>query len=81
LVGLQRESVEELLEVLVASNSITDLCQAREINKRQIQNIWTVYPQRYRKFADTLVLTRNPEGLLLNFLPDILKIREFLVNV
>jgi hypothetical protein len=59
----------------------THLCQTRQIDQRQIQHVRTVYPKRYRQLADTLVLTSDSEGLLLDLLSDFFEISEAVVNV
>lgn len=63
------------------SANLKNLCQARQIHQSQIQNIWTVYPERYRQLANTFVLPSHSERLLLNLLPYFVEISESFVDV
>ena len=59
----------------------TDLCEARQVHDSQVQDVRAVYPQRYRKLADTLVLARNTERLLLYLSANVIEVGKALVYV
>ena len=55
--------------------------QARQIDERQVQNVWAVNPERYRQLANAFVLPSHSESLLLDLLANVLKVGEFFVYV
>ena len=57
------------------------LCQARKIDKGQVKDVRTIYPQVNGEFANALVLSGYAEGLLLDLLTDFVEVREAFVDV